>query len=148
MFEQIRQLQSGHARTRVFGLFAFVWFGLVLQPCAFAVVSESDCPHCPPEVEQVAEVIRSHCDPDPSSSPEHASNYDSAHTECCDLDEGIVNPRLDTSNADDDAPAMIVKVDDSTASVRSLKDSRFATGPPQPAGTSVPLHVLNCVYLD
>ena len=53
MFAHYTQPQSRRARTRVFGLFVAVWVSLALQPCAVAAVSESDCPHCPSEIEAI-----------------------------------------------------------------------------------------------
>lgn len=94
------------------------------------------------------DVVWSHCDPIPERKPGQASTYDSVHTECCDLDEGIVNARLDTSNADEDGAAWLTSVPTFRVNWDLLKHSGITTGPPYPRGAPVPIHVLNCVYLD
>ena len=148
MFARIRQLRTKPLRTRVFGLFAIMWVGLVLQPCALATVQESDCPHCPPEIEAAPVAAKSHCDPEIKSVSEHPASVESVHTECCDLDESIVNVRADTTKVDDDTLAPPSGPPELRASFRPQQDPRLTAGPPEPSGGTVPLHVLNCVYLD
>ena len=147
MFAHYTQPRSKHARTRLLGLFAAVWVSLVLQPCAVAAVSESDCPHCPPEVEAQAAAIESHCNPAAKATPDEMPNCDSVQAECCDLDEGIVNVRADTNHGDDDSTVLPTSVPASQPSLGPCGDSGNAAGPPEPSGGSVPLYVLKCVYL-
>ncbi len=148
MFARIRQLRKKPLRTRVFGLFAVVFVGLVLQPCALATVQESDCPHCPPEIEGSTVVAKSPCNPDIAGASEHLASIESVNTECCDLDESIVDVRLDITKVDDDALAPPPGPPELRSNFRPQQDPRLSTGPPEPSGGTVPLHVLNCVYLD
>jgi hypothetical protein len=145
---RIRQLRAKPLRTRVFGLFAIVWVGLVLQPCALATVQESDCPHCPPEIDVAPAAAKSHCNPDIKRASEHPASVESVRTECCDLDESIVNVRLDTIKVDDNTLAPQPGPPALRVSFRPQQDPRLTAGPPEPSCGTVPLHVLNCVYLD
>ena len=148
MFTHYTQPQSRRARTRVFGLFVAVWFSLALQPCAVASVSESDCPHCPPEIEAEVAAVGSHCNPAAKVTPDELPNCDSVQAQCCDLDQGIVNVRIDTNSVDDDTTGLPTSVPASHPSLGPCEDPGNAAGPPDPSGGSVPLYVLNCVYLD
>ncbi len=148
MFERYTQPHSKRARTRLLGLFAAIWAGLVLQPCAIAAVAESDCPHCPPENEAAVVAVESHCNPAAEAMPDELPNCDSVQAECCDLDEGIVNVRVDTTGVDDDTPGLPTSVPASQPRLGPCEDPGNAAGPPEPSGGSVPLHVLYCVYLD
>jgi hypothetical protein len=148
VFAHHTQPQSRRARTRVFGLFVAVWVSLALQPCAVAAVSESDCPHCPPEIEAVDATMESHCNPAAKATHDDLPNCDSVQAACCDLDKGIVSVRVDTTGVDDDNPGLPTSVPASHPSLGPCEESGSAAGPPQAVGGSVPLHVLKCVYLD
>ncbi|NIW09205.1 MAG: hypothetical protein GWN33_00815, partial [Gammaproteobacteria bacterium] len=106
VFAHHTQPRSRRARTRVFGLFVAVWVSLALQPCVVAAVSESDCPHCPPEIEAVVAAMESHCNPAAKVTPDELPNCDSVQATCCDLDKGIVNVRVDTTGVDDDTTGL------------------------------------------
>lgn len=92
-------------------------------------------------------MAKSHCNPDIESASEHSASIESVHTECCDLDESIVNLRLDTTKLDDDATALPLSTPRVRVHYALHEDPRLTAGPPTPSGGSVPLHVLNCVYL-
>lgn len=140
------QKYSRCARTRLFGLFAAVWVGLALQPCAVAEVSESDCPHCPTEIEHVA-TLDAHCDPIVKVTPEELPNCDSVQAECCDLDRGVVNARADATDADDEPIGLVTSFPSSLHNSAPCEDPGGNIAPPEPSGASVPLHILKCAYL-
>jgi len=148
VFAHHTQPQSRHVRTRVFGLFVAVWVSLALQPCAVAQVSESDCPHCPPEIEAVAATMESHCNPAGNVTPDELPNCDSAQAACCEFAKGIVNVRVATDDLDDLTPGLPTSVPAPHPSLGPCEDPGNTAGPPEPSGGSVPLHVLKCVYLD
>lgn len=140
--------QSKRARTRIFGLFVAVWVSLAVQPCAVAAVSESDCPHCPPEIEAVAPTTESHCNPAANISHDEQPNCDSAQAACCDVDEGIVNVRVDTNGLDDNSTGLPLSALASHPDIGLCGAPENAAAPPEPSGATVPLHVLKCVYLN
>lgn len=124
-----------------------VWVGLGLQPCAVAAVSEHECPHCPTEVEAAPAAVEDHCNPVGKTKVDDGKNYPSAQSECCDLDEGIMNVRVDTSGDDDDTTVLPTSVPASQFRLGPCEESGNATGPPDPTGGPVSLYVLKCVYL-
>ena len=147
MFARFNQQHTRSGKTRVLGLMVAVWVSLALQPCAVAAVSDEKCPHCPMEVEAVPAAIEDHCNPAATTKEHDSKSYPSAHSECCDLDEGIVNVRVDTPGDDDDITALPTCVPASQFRLGPCEEPGNATGPPDPTGGSVPLHVLKCVYL-
>ena len=148
MFPRPTQRQQSRARTRLFGLFAALWVGLALQPCAIAAVSEHDCPHCPPQAEEKAAPHESHCDPVARVAPGKPPHCDAVQADCCDLEPGTVNGRADTTDADDETAALPASEPATYPDPGPCADPGNKPGPPEPSGGSVPLHVLKCVYLD
>ena len=147
VFASFNKQRSTTARNRVFGLLAAVWVSLALQPCAIAAVSDHECPHCPVEIEAAPAAIRDHCNPAATDKGDDGTSNHSAQSDCCDLDEGIVNVRVDTSGDDDDTTVLPTGVPASQFRLGSCEESGSATGPSDSTGGSVPLHVLKCVYL-
>lgn len=147
MFASFNQQQTKSRRTRAFGLLVAVWVSLALQPCAIAAVSDHECPHCPVEVEATPAAIEDHCNPAGKIKAEDGTSLPPAQSDCCDLDDGIVNVRLDTSDDDDGATFLPTSVPASQFRLGPCEESGSATGPPDPTGGSVPLYVLKCVYL-
>lgn len=147
MFASFNQQHTRRGRTRVFGLLVAVWVSVVLQPCAIAAVADRECPHCPMEVEAALAAIEDHCNPAGKNKAEDATSLPPAQAECCDLDDGIVNVRVDTTSDDDDITILPTSVPASQFRLGPCEESGNATGPPDPTGGSVPLHVLMCVYL-
>ena len=146
MFARFNQQHSKPGRTKAFGLLVAVWVSLALQPCAVAAASDHDCPHCPVEVEAAPAAIDDHCNPAGKIKADDGTSLPSAQSDCCDLDNGIVNVRLDTSG-DDDVTFLTTSVPASQFRLGPCEESGNATGPPDPTGGSVSLHVLKCVYL-
>lgn len=148
MFRQIRQLYSDYSSTRVLGVFAVIWFSLIVQPCAFAAVSESDCANCSPEIEVGGVIAPSHCEQTSESSRDGTPSHDSMYIECCDIDDSIVNVRLETPKAEDVPAALPPCASFLCTNCGALKKCEITIGPPCHHGAPVPLHVLNCVYLN
>mgnify|MGYP001826465287 CR=1 FL=1 len=147
MFASFNQQQTKSRRTRAFGLLVAVWVSLALQPCAIAAVSDHECPHCPVEVEATPAAIEDHCNPAGKIKADDGRSLPSAQSDCCDLDNGIVNVRLDTSGDHDDATFLPTSVPASQFRLGPCEDSGNATGPPDSTGGPVPLYVLKCVFL-
>lgn len=147
MFASFNPTHSKPGRTRVFGLLVAVWVSLALQPCAVAAVSEHECPHCPTEVEAATAAIEDHCDPVRKNKADDGTSLPSAQSECCDVDDGIVNVRVDTTGDNDNLIILPTSVPASQFRLGPCEESGHATGPPDATGGSVPLHVLKCVYL-
>ena len=139
MFASFNQQQTKSKRTRALGLLVAVWVSLTLQPCAIASVSDHECPHCPIEIEAEPAAIKDHCNPTPADSAGDRQDYPTAKSDCCDLDEGIVNVRVDTSGDDDDDTVLHTGDPASQFRLGPCEESGNATGPPDPTGGSVPL---------
>ena len=148
MFPRPTKRHTTGSWTRLFGLFAAVWVGLALQPCAVAAVSEHDCPHCPPQAEEAARPHQSHCNPDAKVTPDEPPNCDALQANCCDLEQSAANVRFDTTDGDDETVALPASEPAAYPDPGLGADPGSEARPPEPAGGSVPLHVLKCVYLD
>lgn len=147
MYARLNKQHSRTARARAFALLAAVWVSLALQPCAVAAVSDHECPHCPVEIVAESAPIRDHCNPAVTDTADNGAGSPSAQSDCCDLDDSIVNVRLDTSGDDDGSIVLPTCVPASQFRLGPCEESGSATGPPDPTGGSVPLYVLKCVYL-
>ena len=135
------------SRTRkALGLMLAVWVSLAVQPCAMAAASTEECPHCPVLVETTPEPERNHCGSIVTSSEETVSCA-SAQAECCDVEEGIVSLRIESSDLDEGNNVLPTSVPVPHLYHGPCEESGNATGPPEASGGSVPLHVLKCVYL-
>ena len=99
------------------------------------------------EVEVALAAIEDHCNPAGKTKADDGKNYPSAQSECCDIDEGIMNVRVDTSGDDDDTTVLPTCVPASQFRLGPCEEPGNATGPPDPTGGSVSLYVLKCVYL-
>ena len=71
----------------------------------------------------------------------------SAQSDCGDIDAGIVNVRTDSEDLDEDIPALPTCMPSLRLSTRLRESIGSTVGPPDLSGESVPLFVLNCVYL-
>ena len=135
------------SRTRkALGLVLAVWVSLAVQPCAVAAVSTEECPHCPVTAESTSEPERSHRGSIVTTVEETVSCV-SAQAECCDVEEGIVNFRIESSDLDEGNNVLPTSAPASHPRLGPCEESGNAAGPPEPSGGSVPLHVLKCVYL-
>lgn len=123
-----------------------VWVSLAVQPCAVAAVSTEECPHCPVPAETMPEPERNHCGSIVTRSEDIVSCA-SAQTECCDVEEGIVNLRVESPDLDEDNNVLPTSVPVPHPNHGPCEESGNASGPPEPSGGPVPLHVLKCLYL-
>lgn len=148
VFPKPSQTDRQGTRTRFLGLFAALWVGLALQPCAVAAVAEHDCPHCPPQAEEAAVPQKSHCDPVARAEPVESPQCDAMQADCCDLEQGTLNVRVDNPDGDGENAAFPASEPAPYPDPGRCANPGLETGPPEPCGAPVPLHVLKCVYLD
>jgi len=135
---------SETAKRRMRIAFAAIWVCLAIQPCAMAAASETDCPHCPPEIEQAMHAGHQHAE-----HMHDGSAGTAADAECCEVGSAIVNPRSDKLDPNDVGdylalPPGLAPV----ALLRREPCARRTADPPERARSPVPLHILYCVYRD
>ncbi len=131
------------ATSRLLAVLGAFWLNLVVAPCAYAIGTEHDCPHCPPEE---ATEMAAH----------HGHHGDMADTGCdalmsdCDdagsmaLEGRSLQPKL----KDKAEPAAMAPPAFPEATLDSVCIVTTAADPPEPDGFSPALHLLNCVFLD
>ena len=130
-------------KRNLLGLLSVLWLNMAVLPCAMAFgVDDHDCPHCPPADEQPMAGHNGHGD---EAGPDCAS----VGSSCADGGAVSVDTRgnpLKVSDAGDDE----VFVGFALVSTLAQPTTAFTASvdPPDPPGTSVPRHVLFCVYLD
>lgn len=142
MMIQLSRLNSGNSNARrICAALAVVWLNLAVLPCAMALQSDADRPHCPPS-EQLE--MASHHGEQESVVVPRCINM---QADCCDIADVTIETRNEKtkSQLDDFAvlpPALTwQKFDVPTRVLRTVR-------PPDPGGETTPLHVLYCVYLD
>jgi len=144
MLNRFSAWQSLAPRKRsVLGLAAVLWLNMAVLPCAMAFESDEPCPHCPPAEEHQMASHHGHGEGD--VVPTCAT----AQSECCDLAAASIDTRgnkLQLKSASDIVliAAPLTPVLPAQASVQR----QVASDPPDISGSSPPLHVLYCVYLD
>ncbi len=130
-------------RHSVLGLAAVLWLNMAILPCAMAFQSADMCVHCPPPDEQETVSHHGHgaVEVDPSGA--------TTQLECCDLEEAKVDSRVSKPEA---KPASVVVFVTAPAMAelptRTTGQRHCTVDPPALSGSSPPLHVLFCVYLD
>ena len=135
----IRKPTWGHP---VLGLFAAVWLNLALQPCAMALEADHDCPHCPPAHEHDMAAHHGH------ASPKAEAPCASMQAQCGELDDASFDTRSGQLKVKDSVELPLAIAHDRITPVVTMTERcNFPTGPPQHAGLSPPLHLLNCVFL-
>jgi hypothetical protein len=136
----------------VFGLLLVLCLNLAVLPCAMALgIDDQACPHSP-IAEQGA--MDEHYGHGTGHANEAAgqSHPDclSTGSSCCDLAVASVDSRwaqVKVEEGFDDEPWLVSTIVDKPLPVASFAISA-SVDPPDPPGTSVPRHVLFCVYLD
>ena len=140
----------------VFGMLLVLCLNLAVLPCAMALgVDDQACPHSP-VAEQGA--MDGHYGHGTEHSTGHASEAaDQSHPDCistasscCDLAVASVDSRWAQAKVKegfDDEPWLVSTIFDKPLPVASYSIAA-SVDPPDPPGTSVPRHVLFCVYLD
>jgi hypothetical protein len=120
-----------------------MWMNMAILPCAVASVSDHTCPHCPPA--EQAEMAAHHWQHKAGTEPTCAS----MQSQCYDLDEVSVDARsgkLKVEDVFDDTFAPVVTpLAVSAVADQAIVDDAY---PPDPGGSSTPLYILYCVYLD
>ena len=128
------------AMTRgVWALLAVIWLNTAVLPCAMALESgDHDCPHCPPAEEHA---MAGHHG---GGHEHHEARKSCAESQCCDVDEATLESRTSKYLPD------VTVASSSPALDLPSRPERHSTAldPPDTPGTSPPLHVLFCVYLD
>lgn len=131
------------ATGRLLGVLGVFWLNLVVAPCAMALGTEHDCPHCPPEM---SDEMAAH----------HGHHQDSAGSGC----DALMSDCDDLGNYANEGRFAQLKAKDKTDPVAmappTLPDTPLAIArvgtatvvPPDPVGAFPPLHLLNCVFLD
>ena len=138
-----RQRRTRAAARRTFGVLVVMWLNMVILPCAAASVSDHTCPHCPPA--EQAQLAAHHGQHKASTEPTCAS----MQSPCCDVDEVNVearNGKLKVKDVFDDTFAPVA----TPLAVSAVADQTIVDDahPPDPGGSSTPLYILYCVYLD
>ena len=147
MFVRIHKLHSVSAAPRVLGLLAAVWVGLAFQPCAVAAPAEQHCPNCPTEVAVDLAPVDDHCGTKAKDTQTVSASCASVQSDCGDIDDGIVNLRVESDDFDQDISVVPTCMPSSRLSTRLRESIGSTIGPPYLSGGSVPLFILNCVYL-
>jgi len=133
-------------RRKVLGLLAIVWLNMAVLPCAMAFQGDDDCPHCPPagEHEEGHDMAAHHGHDDTKSEPSCAT----AQTDCCDAVAASVDARGGKIEYKNAADIVFVGVPPAEGCQRQRGAHSYGSSdPPDIAGASLPLNVLNCVYL-
>ena len=103
---------------------------------------DSDCPHCPPTDHEQMSAHHGH----------HADDVDAGcdpSSGCGDADEFSIDGRFSCNKAKDkfdDSQLVVVPPD--VGLVDPVGYATTAADPPLSPATSVPIHLLNCVFLD
>ena len=131
------------ASGRVLGVLGVFWLNLVVAPCAMALGTEHDCPHCPPE--QMDEMAAHHGHHGEAAG----TGCDTLMSDCDDIGayahEGrAAQPKLkDKAETVSMAPPAVRNVPVEIAGLVTT-----TADPPDPDPVFPPLHLLNCVFLD
>ncbi|HEY5642793.1 MAG TPA: hypothetical protein VIS31_07940 [Woeseiaceae bacterium] len=135
-----RSLPAG---GRLLAVLAVFWLNLVVAPCSYAIASEHDCPHCPPE--QMGEMAAHHGHHEDMAG----SGCDALMSDCDDTgsmahDGRSLQPKL----KDQSEPAPMAPPAFPQAPLDVVGFATTAADPPEPDGFPPALHLLNCVFLD
>lgn len=139
--------KASSLRRGVLALLSVLWLNMAVLPCAMAFQGDDDCPHCPP-AEQHGEkhaMAAHHGHGQAEARPSCATEQ----TECCDVIAASIDARsgkLDYKPASDAVFVTAPPPDHSSPRLAAM--GHAATDPPDIVGSSPPLHVLFCVYLD
>jgi len=130
-------------RQYVMGLLAIVWLNMAILPCAMAFQGDEDCPHCPPAEDHAMATHHEHGEV--SAKPSCAT----AQPDCCDALAASVDVRGSALAFKPASDVVFISATLPAAVPISVSGLRHgALDPPGIVGSSPPLHVLFCVYLD
>ena len=140
MTQQTLRNRLFSAPRRIFGVLVICWLNMAIAPCAMALQFEQDCADGPRAVEQMAD-HHGHHDVSP------AQDCVTVQSDCCELAAASLDTRGDKFKKLPDNFAIPVADfpwhEDYTSPTHYV-----AAHPPDPVGSSPPLHKLYCVYLD
>ena len=144
------QSSSRAVTVSVFGVFLALCLNLAILPCAMALgVDDQACPHGTVAEQGAMDGHHGHstghADEDAGQSHPDCMSTGSS---CCDLAVASADSRWAQVKAGfDDEPWLVSMTANPLQPVASYAIAA-AVDPPDPPGTSVPRHVLFCVYLD
>ena len=144
------QTSSRPVTVSVFGMLLALCLNLAILPCAMALgVDDQACPHSPIAEQGAMDEHHGHStghavEDTGQSHPDCMSTGSS----CCDLAVASADSRwAQVKESFDDEP-WLVSITASPPQPVTSYAVVAAVDPPDPPGTSVPRHVLFCVYLD
>ncbi len=134
--------RSPTATLRLLGVLGVFWLNLVVAPCALALGSEHDCPHCPPE--PAGEMAAHHGHHEGSAS----TGCDALMSDCDDIGAFAHEGRPAQLKLKDKAePVPMAPPAMPDEPIYAIALMTTAADPPDPARVFPPLHLLNCVFL-
>ena len=139
----LRTTRRLHATApgRLLAVFVALWINLAVAPCAMASDSDSDCPHCPPQIEEMAS---HHGHP----GSEKDSGCATQPPDCGVIDDVSLDGRTSQLKLKEKTDLVLhVPLPVPEVPPVALGESTSATGPPPPLGRPQTLHLLNCVFL-
>lgn len=134
-------------------MLAFVfalWLNLAVQPCAMAVgIEDSDCGRCPPSHEDGMAMLHGKhgkSGDNGDATPEHCI---SVSTACGDIAVFGVDSRGTQDKLKSKADVVVaLPAWPQEPCVAADRRSSTAADPPDRASPPLPIHLLNCVFLD
>ena len=145
MFNRIKgSHKPAGPRKKVLGLLAVLWLNMAVLPCAMAFESaENYCPHHPPAEEHHTASHHAHGEVD--AKPSCAT----VQPDCCELAAASIDSRGNKPQFKADSDIVFITVPStSVLPFRASLLRHAVSDPPNISGSSPPLHVLFCVYLD
>ena len=146
------QTSSPAVTVSVFGMVLALCLNLAILPCAMALgIDDQACPHSPVAEHGAMDEHHGHSTghADEGAGQSH-SDCMSTGASCCDLAVASADSRWAQAKVKasfDDEPWLVSITANPPQPVTSYA-LVAAVDPPDPPGTSVPRHVLFCVYLD
>jgi hypothetical protein len=135
--------RSRPATGRLLAVLGVFWLNLVVAPCALALGSEHDCPHCPPE--HAAEMAAHHGHHEAVAG----TGCDALTSDCDDIGTYAHEGRPAQPQLKDKAePISMVPSAFPETPLDTVGFTTTAAEPPEIVRVSPPLHLLNCVFLD
>jgi hypothetical protein len=131
----------------VLALLLALWVSLAVQPCAVAAGAEHDCPHCPTESEAAPGAQHHHGHTASDESAAMPADCGALQAECCEIDDRMVGVRTDALEFDDNDNVLATGASPPTVVDVPRARPELAVPLPQRTGRSVPLHLINCVFL-
>jgi hypothetical protein len=131
------------ATSRLLAVLGVFWLNLVVAPCAYAIGTEHDCPHCPSE--EAAEMAAHH--------GHHAdvadSGCDALMSNCDDAGSVAHEGRSLQPKPKDNVESIAIAPPAYPEAPLDIVDFVVtAADPPEPDWSPPALHLLNCVFLD